>query len=85
MNQRDLLINQIEIARKWTSSLLADLSDADLFWSPRPGLHTPAWIIGHVTWAQWGLIAVRCLQRDHLPEPYTTLFGRGATPAADAA
>ncbi|MCK6484418.1 MAG: DinB family protein [Phycisphaerae bacterium] len=84
MNHRDPLTNQIDIARKWTNSLLADISDDDLYWSPRSGLHTAAWIIGHITWAQWGLIAVRCLQRDHLPEPYTTLFGRGTTPSPDA-
>jgi hypothetical protein len=84
MDTLALLINRIEAARRWTKSLLWDVRDEEYFFQPSPGLHTPAWIVGHLTWAQWGLVAVRCFGRPPLAEPYPGLFGRGTTPSGDA-
>jgi len=79
----DLLINRIDAARNWTRNLLADLSDREWFFQPGPGLHSPAWIVGHLTWAEWGLAGVRCCEREPLPPPTADLFGRGSIPSGD--
>lgn len=85
MDTITLLADRIDAARRWTRSLMDDIPDADYFRQVGPGLHHPAWIIGHLTWAEWALVAVRCLGRPPLPEPYTKLFGRGSTPSLTVA
>ncbi|HMO12980.1 MAG TPA: DinB family protein [Pirellulaceae bacterium] len=55
----EIVQNLIQAARNYTNSLIADLSADEWFWMP-PELSTHiAWQIGHLAYAQYGLVLFR--------------------------
>ena len=50
-----LVCDQIEFARGYTLSLLADIGDDDWFRQPAEGVTHVAWQVGHLAMAQYGL------------------------------
>ncbi len=80
MDISDHQITPLETARQWTHVLLEDLTDDEFFRQPGIHLQSAAWIIGHLTWAEWGLIAMRGHGQPAMGEPYHGMFGRGSTP-----
>lgn len=84
METVEMLVNRFEAARRWTQALLADFSDWEWFRQPGAGLHHAAWIAGHLTWAEWGLVNARCLGKAGTPPVSAELFGKGSKPLDDA-
>jgi hypothetical protein len=83
-------IDRIRFAREYTASLLADIDEQQWFTPVGDGLTHVAWQVGHLAAAQYSL----CLRRTRGPHPdddqlipadFRKCFGRGSTPAADAA
>ena len=88
MTKLELLIDRMEAARRWTSSLLEDIPDADWFTMPAPETTHVAWQVGHLAVSQAALIHGRCFGKaipDCVPEGFAAAFGRGSAPVADAA
>lgn len=61
VTQSELLTEQLEITRKWTRSLIADLDGDDWLFQPQPGMAHALWLCGHMTCTQYHLIYVRVL------------------------
>lgn len=84
-----IAIRHIEFARKYSSSLLEDLSEDDWFWTPDQFTTHIAWQVGHLAMSQYGLTLFQ--QRGRNIEVDSTLmsskvrklFMRGTQPVAD--
>jgi hypothetical protein len=81
-------IQQIEFARNYTLSLLAETDEAD--WYQRPaGCPTHlAWQVGHLAMAEYGLCLFRQrgrqeVDREIMPSEFRKAFSRGSQPAVD--
>ncbi len=88
MTKLELLIDRLAAARRWTSSLLADIPEANWFDMPAPSTTHVAWQVGHLAVSQAALIHGRCFGRgipDCVPAGFPQAFGRGSTPVPDAA
>jgi hypothetical protein len=88
MSPRDRLevaLQQIEYARKYTHSLLADVTDNEWFHCP-PGAQTHiAWQVGHLAMAEYGLCLFRVRGRqpidtELMSSRFRKKFSRGSTP-----
>ncbi|HUN82092.1 MAG TPA: DinB family protein [Phycisphaerae bacterium] len=87
MDTKQLLIERLETARRWTNGLLEDIETGTWFDAPGQGLGHCAWQIGHLAASQIVLLHMRCFGRqfaDCAPAEYQGLFARGSTPVADA-
>ena len=75
----------IESARSYTLTLLNELGEEDYFWCP-PGVTTHiAWQIGHLAYAQYGLVLFRVrgrLREDAalMSNRFRKQFAKGSTP-----
>jgi DinB superfamily len=82
-------VQQIEFARGYTLSLLADFDEAEWFAMP-PGCPTHvAWQVGHLAMAEYGLCLFRQRGRHEadlelMTSGFRKLFSRGTAPQADA-
>jgi hypothetical protein len=84
----ELVCRQIQSARDYTWSLLADIEDDLWFAQPTEGVTHVAWQVGHLAMAQYGLCLFR--MRGRCPEDTTLMSGRfrkhfskGSTPHPD--
>lgn len=91
----DRLDGRVEIAarhvlsaRQYTMTLLDGLSEEEWFWSPDPAVTHVAWQVGHLAFAQYGLMLFR--QRGRATEDQQLMSGRfrktfakGTTPSTD--
>jgi hypothetical protein len=84
----ELAIKQIEFARGYTLSLLADVADDEWFLMPGGAQTHLAWQMGHLAMAQYGLTLFR--QRGRQPEDLDLMtstfrkqFSKGTTPQPD--
>jgi hypothetical protein len=83
-----ILIDRLQSARNWTTSLIEDVEESKWFEAPGTQLGHVAWQIGHVASSQIILVHIRCFGREYAacaPAEYQMLFGRGSTPVANAA
>ena len=84
-----IAIRHIEFARKYSSSLLVDLTDDEWFWSPDEFTTHIAWQVGHLAMAQYGLTLYQQRGRDRevdsklMSSKVRKLCMRGTTPVAD--
>jgi hypothetical protein len=84
-----IAIRHIEFARKYSRSLLEDLSTDDWFWMPENYTTHIAWQVGHLAMSQYGLTLFRQRGRDRevdsqlMSSKFRKLFMRGTTPLAD--
>ena len=86
METKDLLIERLEVSRRWTNGLLEDIDDKAWFDPPGPNLGHAAWQMGHLAASQVVLLHMRCFGKqfgDCAPADYQKLFARGSTPVAD--
>ena len=85
----EIAIRQIQFARTYSKSLLADIQDSDWFAMPA-GMPTHlAWQVGHIAMAQYGLCLFRIRGRQEIDtelmsSSFRKLFSKGSTPDADA-
>ena len=84
-----LALQQIEFARAYTLSIVAEIDEAEWFAMP-PGCPTHAgWQVGHLAMAEYGLCLFRQRGRQEvdlelMTSGFRKLFSRGTTPEADA-
>lgn len=84
-----IAIRHIEFARRYSSSLLVDLSEDDWFWSPDTYTTHIAWQVGHLAMSQYGLTLFRQRGRERevdtklMSGKFRKLFMRGTSPVAD--
>src|SRR5687767_11056686 len=86
----EIILKQIEFARGYTSSLLADIADHEWFQMPSGAITHLAWQVGHIAMAEYGLCLFR--QRGRQPEDLELMssslrkqFSRGSVPEPDPA
>ena len=85
MSTLALLRHQIEMSKKMTSGLLADMHDAPMtFPTPNGGNH-PTWVAGHLAYAEGSLVQHMMLGEANPLIEWQSLFGIGSQPTADAA
>ena len=78
MRQSDLLAQQLDVTRRWTLNLIADLKGGDWTFQPAPGLAHALWICGHLATAQHSLIHIRCLGQGVIDDVFKEHFRIGA-------
>jgi len=99
-SQLELARRQIDFARSYTKTLLADLED-DLWFvrpsagasedaGPAPGPTHIAWQVGHLAMAEYMLTLLRLRGKqpgdsDLIDKPFMRLFLKGSTPESDPA
>ena len=76
---------QIEFARDYTRSLIADIDDHDWFRQPREGISHVAWQVGHLAVAEYGLGLFRQRGRregdaELMTSAFRKQFAKGTTP-----
>lgn len=81
---------RIEFARRYTKTLLEDLSDEQWYWSPREFPCHIAWQVGHLAVSQYGLTLFRQRGRaeidgELMSGKFRKLFMRGTEPQRSAA
>lgn len=86
----EIVQKQLEFARGYTLSLLADVSAEDWFAMPAGAPSHLAWQMGHIAMAEYGLCLFR--QRGRQPDDLQLMssafrkqFSRGSTPEPDPA
>lgn len=84
----DMAIRHIQSARDYTMTLLDGLSEDDWFWTPDPAVTHIAWQVGHLAFAQYGLVLFRQRGRasgdvELMSGKFRKTFGKGTSPSAD--
>src|SRR5262245_22423610 len=85
----ELAIKQIEFARGYVLSILAEIDEADWFRMPAGCPTHVAWQVGHLAMAQYGLCLFRQRGRQEndvelMSSSFRKLFSRGSVPEPDA-
>jgi len=83
-------IAQIQFARGYTKSLLADVEPTDWFRQPSEGVSHLAWQVGHLAMAQYGLCLFRMRGRadvdlELMTSSFRKKYSKGTTPDPDSA
>jgi DinB family protein len=84
-----LAIQQIEFARSYMLSILAEIDEADWFTMPHGCPTHVAWQVGHLAMAEYGLCLFRQRGRQEtdaelMSSSFRKQFSRGSVPEADA-
>ncbi|MEM8678504.1 MAG: DinB family protein [Planctomycetota bacterium] len=84
-----LAIQQIEFARDYTQSLLADIDDREYFVCPPDCPTHVGWQVGHLAMAQYGLTLLRIRGREpedneFISKDFLRLFKKQSTPVPNA-
>ena len=86
--RQETAARHIVSARQYTMTLLDDLSEDEWFWTPQPSVSHVAWQVGHLAFAQYGLMLFR--QRGRLSEDselmsgkFRKTFAKGTTPSPE--
>lgn len=84
----EIAARHILSARQYTMTLLDGLDEQEWFWTPTPQVTHIAWQVGHLAFAQYGLMLFR--QRGRQTEDlqlmsgkFRKTFGKGTTPRPD--
>ena len=82
----DIAARHMLSAREYTMTMLQDLTEEDWFWTPAPQVSHIAWQVGHLAFAQYGLMLFR--QRGRQTEDaglmsgkFRKTFAKGTTPS----
>jgi hypothetical protein len=85
MQAKQLLRTQMELSKRITAPLLADMHDAPLtFPTPNGGNH-PTWIAGHLAYSEANLVAHMIEGLENPLLEWKALFGGGSQPTGDGA
>ena len=89
----EIVVKNVEFARRYTISLLKDLTDDEWFWTPSDSSEKftthIAWQAGHIGMAEYGLLLFRQRGRDRdvdaalMSGKFRKLFLRGSEPQKD--
>jgi hypothetical protein len=86
----ELVLKQLQFARDYTHSLLADIDETDWFRVPAGCATHVAWQVGHLAMAQYGLCLFRLRGRaevdaELMSSSFRRKFMKGTTPEPDPA
>ena len=75
-------------AREYTMTLLDDLTEDQWFWTPSPAVTHIAWQVGHLAFAQYGLMLFRQRGRksadaELMSGKFRKTFAKGTRPSGD--
>ena len=75
-------------AREYTMTLLDGLTEEEWFWSPAPAVTHIAWQVGHLAFAQYGLMLFRQRGRSTddnqlMSGKFRKTFAKGTTPSTE--
>jgi hypothetical protein len=89
MSRIQTIVDQIQLARKYTEGLLDGVRAEDWFRMPAEGITHIAWQVGHIAVAQYYLTmkrirGARTEDAELVSDEWMGLFGKGSTPQADA-
>jgi len=89
-NRLQSAVKQIEFAREYTKSLLADVGDEEWFIQPGEGVTHIGWQVGHLAMAQYGLTMFRMRGRqpidtELMSSSFRKRFQKGTIPDPDPA
>ena len=84
-----IAIKQIESARAYTKTMLADLTPEDWYFVPDPPVSHIAWQVGHLAMAEYGLCLFRQRGRQEVDSElmsgkFRKLFMKGTMPSDDS-
>src|SRR2546421_6202512 len=85
----EIAVKQIEFARGYTLSILAEIEERDWFTMPAGCPTHVAWQVGHLAMAEYGLCLFRQRGRQEvdaelMSSSFRKQFSRGSVPEADA-
>ena len=85
----ELARKQIEFARSYTKTLLADIDDTDWFTIAKGSVTHVGWQVGHLAMAQYGLCLFRIRGRqpvdtELMSSAFRKKYSKGTTPDPDA-
>lgn len=88
MTQLQALLQNLEVAHRYTRNILENVPAEDWFRMPTEGVSHIGWQVGHITWAQQMLITRRVFGDDQsvlepFPEQLMKTVGKGSTPEED--
>ncbi|MCG3127574.1 MAG: hypothetical protein CHACPFDD_02439 [Phycisphaerae bacterium] len=83
MTAKDALKNNIKFGKMITDAYLSDLSDAELFIRPAPGLNHVAWQLGHLISSAANLIAAAGGKPPALPPDFAACYTKETTTSDD--
>ena len=85
--RREIAGRHMLSSRAYTMTMLQDLTEEDWFWTPSPLVSHIAWQVGHLAFAQYGLMLFR--QRGRQTEDASLMsgkfrktFAKGTTPSS---
>ncbi len=86
--QSEIARQQIEFARQYTLTLLADVADDEWFVMPAGFKTHLAWQMGHLAMAEYGLTMLRVRGKEpddqqFISNDFVRLFMKGSTPESD--
>jgi hypothetical protein len=89
MDTLELLIANLDAARRYTVGVIDRIDPVDWFRMPPGGVTHVAWQVGHLAVAEYSLAverirAPRPEDAALFPESFRPLFGKGSTPTSDA-
>ena len=79
MTVSEMLVDQLESARRMTLETFNDLNTGQRLFQPAPDVNHPLWLLGHITGSEDHLILGFCKGESLLPEAYGKLFAMGST------
>lgn len=80
MEPAAFLADELAKTREWTKQLLADLDGDDWGFQLKEEMYHATWLVGHIAWAQHGLVMRRCFGEGPLDNAYADPFKIGTTP-----
>lgn len=83
MTINQMLVDQLESARRITLETFAEFSPQEQLFQPKPDLNHPLWLLGHIAGSENHLVLEFCAGKPLLPKPYGKLFGIGSKLLAD--
>jgi len=83
MTVNEMLLDQLDSARRITLETFNDLNTGQRLFQPAPDVNHPLWLLGHIAGSEDHLILGFCRGESLLPEEYGTLFAMGSKLLAD--
>jgi hypothetical protein len=80
MEPGTFMANELTKTREWTQQLLEDFEGDDWGYQLKDELFHATWLVGHVAWAQHGLVMRRCFGEGPLDAAFSDPFKIGTTP-----
>lgn len=75
----DLILSRFAFQLRYIEALVADIPDERMAEQPAPGLNTPAWLLGHLSWAA-DFVPALLGKKPTLDDGWTKIYGAWSKP-----